>query len=201
MSLLKVSRLSVVRGRRTLFDDLSFQVDSATLVTITGPNGSGKTTLLRTLAGLAAAASGEIAWNGERGIPRGQVAYFGHASALKDELSAEENLHYALTLAGNTATAAATRDALARAGLEAQRRLPSKRLSQGQRRRVHMARLFLSSEPLWLLDEPATALDAAGLDLLGDTIASHVGRGGMALVATHQDLPIVVAKHERLRLQ
>jgi heme exporter protein A len=201
MSLLQVSRLSVVRGRRTLFSDLSFGVDRATLITITGPNGSGKTTLLRTLAGLAAAASGDIAWNGERGIPRGQVAYFGHASALKDELSAEENLHYALTLAGNTATAAATRDALARAGLEAQRRLPAKRLSQGQRRRVHMARLFLSSEPLWLLDEPATALDAAGLDLLADTIASHVGRGGMALVATHQDLPIVVARHERLRLQ
>jgi heme exporter protein A len=201
MSLLAVSELAAARGRRTLFSGLSFALDAGTLLTVTGPNGSGKTTLLRILAGLSPPSEGHVRWREGRGVSNAELVYVGHHAALKDEFTAEESLRYALELAGTPTANTVLRDALTRAGLEPQRQLAAKRLSQGQKRRIHLARLLLSPQTLWLLDEPATALDVKGIDLLGATVAEHVGRGGIAIIATHQDLPIEVGNHRRLQLQ
>jgi len=201
MSLLDVRDLTAVRGRRTLFSGLSLALEPGTLLTVTGPNGSGKTTLLRTLAGLSPPASGSIGWRGGRGVTRAEVVYIGHPTALKDEFTAEESLRFALELACTPTVNAAVRDALNRAGLAAQRQLAAKRLSQGQKRRIHLARLLLSPQTLWLLDEPATALDSEGLALLSATVADHVARSGIAIIATHQELPIAAASRKELRLQ
>jgi heme exporter protein A len=197
MSLLEVNDLAVTRGRRTLFSGASFALDPGTLLTILGVNGSGKTTLLRTVAGLSQPAAGTINWRGARA----DLLYVGHAPALKDELTPEENLRFALELAGTPVANAAVRAALGNAGLAAARNLAAKRLSAGQKRRVHLARLLLSPQRLWLLDEPATALDTDGLSLLTSTLADHLARGGLAVIATHQDLAVMAPKNVQMRLQ
>ena len=133
-------------------------------------------------------------------MARSELAYIGHPTALKDDLTAEENLRLSLELAGTPKVSLAVRDALVRAGLAAQQRLAAKRLSQGQKRRVHLARLLLSRQTLWLLDEPATALDSEGLALLCATVSEHVAHGGIAIMATHQDLPIAASNPRELSL-
>ena len=167
---LEAHRLAAARGTTHLFSDLDFRLDAGQLLLVRGPNGSGKTTLLRILAGLSGAIDGAVAWCGERMRPldarlRAAVAFSGHAPAVKDELTAEENLRALLSLAGGRSDDDAVRAGLAAAGLEAQRALPARVLSQGQRRRIGLARLAAAgaARPLWILDEPATALDDAAL--------------------------------------
>jgi heme exporter protein A len=170
-------------------------VESGEALLVRGANGSGKTTLLRILCGLTAPDLGEVRWAGVATKPlaadqRANCLYLGHANALKDELSAQQNLAHALELDGVRQDTNAQTRALDEAGLAGRQHIAARRLSQGQKRRVGLARLALSNKPVWLLDEPANALDADGLDRFVALVKSHLGKGGMAAIATHLPLPL-----------
>lgn len=193
--LLQANNLSCVREDRTLFEHLSFAVRSGDLVQIEGPNGVGKTSLLRLVTGLALPEAGEIRWRGEsirraREAFHGDLLYLGHAAALNDLLSPLENLRFACAAAGDAVDEDDCVQALQRIGLADQLDLPARVLSQGQRRRVGLARLFLSNaRPLWVLDEPFTALDVRAVADLAATLSQHCDAGGMVMLTTHQDAP------------
>jgi len=185
--------LACARGPSTLFRDVAFEVAAGEWIAVRGPNGSGKTTLLRCVAGLTRPEQGTVLWDGEsisarRALYNASLLYAGHLPGLKDDLDAEENLRCALRLRGVAVPDAALRSALADVGLERRSRLPARRLSAGQRRRIGLARLILDPAPLWVLDEPLTALDAAGERLFGRLLERHLASGGLALIATHHDL-------------
>jgi heme exporter protein A len=195
---LEARDLECERGSRGLFRGLSFSVKSGELLRIAGPNGSGKSSLLRILCGLLAPSTGEVRWKGApiRSLAEEystQLVYVGHAAAVKDELSAAENLFISCSIAGITPAAAAVREALDRFGVPDGPMV--RRLSQGQRRRAALARLGLSEAlPLWLLDEPFAALDAAGIGLLNDLLARQLARGGAVVLTTHQDPGIAATR-------
>lgn len=193
--MLEIKDICCVRGDRPLFSGLSFTVAPGSLHRVLGPNGTGKTSLLRMISGLSTPAEGEILWDGAS-IYRlreeffAHVLYFGHAPAIKDELTAEENLLVAATLSGAEVSPAEVRKALAIMGLKGREDLPARVLSQGQRRRVNLARMVLPATPrLWVLDEPFSALDVAAVDQLRELIERHVAAGGMVVFTTHQDAP------------
>ncbi|HEX4524352.1 MAG TPA: cytochrome c biogenesis heme-transporting ATPase CcmA [Casimicrobiaceae bacterium] len=191
--MLESKQLAAQRGTATLFSGIDFKLGPGDALLVTGANGSGKTTLLRIAAGLSHAALGTLSWRGVAVAPldpdlREAVTYIGHAPALKDELTAEENLASLATLHAGSLASDAIGAALALWSLERQRALPARALSMGQRRRIGLARLALVPRPLWILDEPAAALDTAGVALLCDLLGAHLARGGMAIVATHQDI-------------
>jgi heme exporter protein A len=204
--MLQTQNLAARRGEALLFSDLSFSLTRGTALVIGGANGSGKTTLLRMLAGLTQPAGGTISWRGRavRGLDsemRAETLFIGHVPALKDDLTAQENLASLAHLHGATASIEALREALGAWALSRQRALPARVLSQGQRRRIGLARLNLVPRSLWLLDEPATALDDAGVAMLCSAIAAHIGGGGIAVIATHQDLALPPATTRFLRLK
>lgn len=191
---LEIRSLACSRGPARLFKDVSFALAAGELVALRGPNGSGKTTMLRCVAGLTRPDAGEVLWDGAPARAGSQafhaeLLFAGHLPGIKDDLSAEENVEFALRLRGQPAVPGAIRAALAEVGLERRRMLPARRLSAGQRRRIGLARLALDTAALWLLDEPLTALDDAGQHYLAGLLGGHVARGGLALVATHHDLP------------
>jgi heme exporter protein A len=195
---LEASNLDCRRGGRTLFRDLSFSLRRGELLRIAGANGSGKTSLLKILCGLLAPEAGEVRWQ-DTPIRRlredytRHLVYLGHAPAVKDDLTAAENLAIACTLAGRTASPQQAREALESYGLAAGS-VAVRRLSQGQRRRAALARLLLSADaPLWLLDEPFAALDAAAARFTEELIASHVAGGGAVVYTTHQEANIGAA--------
>jgi heme exporter protein A len=194
--MLEVSELSCVRGERTLFRDVGFMLDAGSLLRVTGPNGSGKTSLLRIVCGLSPPAAGEVRWRGEniRSLREEywkELVYVGHLNALKDDLTALENLGIAAALGGRKLVDGAALEALERFGVAACAGLPARVLSQGQRRRVALARLMVSRDaPLWVLDEPFTALDAAAVRLMEDLIGGHLARGGSVIYTTHQEAKI-----------
>jgi heme exporter protein A len=179
------------RGGRTLFRELSLVLRPGEIMRIAGANGSGKTSLVRILCGLLTPAAGEVRWKNEP-IQRlkeeyaRELVYLGHAPAVKDELSAAENLEFTSTLAGLSASSKEICAAAERLAVPADK--PVRQLSQGQRRRAALARLVLSAAvPLWLLDEPFTALDASAAELAKKLIDEHAGRGGAIVYTTHQD--------------
>jgi heme exporter protein A len=154
------------------------------LVWVRGPNGQGKTSLLRVLAGLSQAAEGKV----DRHAP---LAYIGHQHGLKDDLSAMEALRFLLALHGLPCDETSSTQALAHMGVNRQRHSPVRALSQGQKRRVALARLCLSaSRPLWILDEPFDALDDQGISTLAALIAAHRQRGGAVILTSHQALSL-----------
>ena len=194
--MLEVLEVACVRGERTLFSDTSFALDRGTLLRVTGANGSGKTSLLRIVCGLSLPAQGEVRWAGKNIHTLKEhyckdLVYVGHVSALKNDLSAIENLDFGAALAGRRLRRDTARAALEVLGVEHCAQLPARVLSQGQRCRVALARLVTSkTAPLWILDEPFTALDRAAMDVIAALIADHVGAGGIAILTTHQDVPI-----------
>ncbi len=192
---LRAENLTLSRGSRPLFTQLGFLVKSGEALILRGANGSGKTSLLRVLAGLTQADEGVIIFDESvcktASVQLRQSAlYLGHANALKDDLTTAENLADALSFDGVTVTEERQVDALEKVGLLPRRHLPVRHLSQGQKRRIGLARLVLADKPLWLLDEPTNALDADGVALFTRIIDEHLLAGGMACIATHLSIQI-----------
>lgn len=197
--------LECTRGDRRLIEHLDFALESGTLLHVRGPNGCGKTTLLRALCGLFEPQEGEVRWNGSsiRSLKEEffrEVLYLGHLNGIKHELTGLENLRIAATLDGDSVTEEQVWDALKRLGLSGFEDLPAKVLSQGQKKRVALARLLLSEARLWILDEPFTALDVRAVDLLQSLIAAHVENGGMAVMTTHQEVALTTGRIQYLDL-
>ena len=203
--MLEAHELAGTRGHARLFAGIRFRVEPGHALIVTGANGSGKTTLLRMLAGLTAPAAGELRWKGTVAAPfdprlRAAVAFVGHLPALKNELSAAENLASLVALSGATASAQQIDAALGTVALSKKSTLPARALSQGQRRRIGLARLSLSRNQLWFLDEPGTALDSDGAALLASMARRHLDAGGCAVIATHQPLALSPARTTTLSL-
>lgn len=183
------------RGGRVVFEGLDFALEAGGLLLLTGRNGAGKSSLLRLMAGLLAPAAGSLAWDGrpvaeDAEAHRARLRYVGHLDALKPALTAAENLSFWADLWGGGDPLAAL-DAFGLKGLADQ---PARFLSAGQKRRANLARLALAPADLWLLDEPATALDAETTERLRALIARHRDGGGMAVISTHGDLGLPAAR-------
>ena len=191
---LKAEGVAITRGGRSILSDLSFHVCAGDALVVTGPNGSGKSSLLRAVAGLIAPAAGRIYLEG--GALSGAVHLVGHNNALKAQLSVLENALFWARWQGGAEVASASdvdaetraEDALAAVGLLRLADTPGAYLSQGQRRRLALARLVASPRPVWLLDEPVAGLDAASRDLFAASMARHLDGGGLIMAATHEPL-------------
>ena len=204
--MLQARQIECTRGNRRLFRDLSFRLEAKRALRVRGENGTGKTSLLRMAAGLSPIEGGEILWNGTRIAQLGEdylrdLVFLGHANALKDDLSAVENLRYVLALAGTRVGPAELRTALAEQGLAAVADIPVKLLSQGQKRRAALVRLdFSANRPLWILDEPFSALDAASVARVEKAIVEHLQVGGMVLFTTHHEVELAGAQVQSVEL-
>lgn len=188
---LSASKLTVERGGRIIIADLSFALEKGESLTVTGPNGAGKSTLLRALAGLLPLADGAITFAPASGkMLAEEVHYIGHADALKGVLTVRENLDFlaAMLEAGNGGVP--TKTALAEFGLSHTADLPAAYLSAGQKRRAALAKLRIVKRPVWLLDEPLTALDSASQTVMAEVMAAHLAEGGMIVAATHAKLDL-----------
>jgi heme exporter protein A len=190
--LLEAVSLACTRGDRPLFRDLSFALEPGQLLHVQGANGSGKTTLLRTLCGLSRPAAGQTRWRGrlvaeDRAAFLAELCYIGHPNALHGDLTGSENLDFEAGLGPGHRPA---RTALAEAGLGRVAGLPTKLLSQGQKRRTALARLRVTAAPLWVLDEPLTALDVHSAAALLDLFVRHLGQGGMIILTSHQEVSL-----------
>ncbi len=180
--MLEARGLSCRRDGRILFEDLAFTIEAGQLWLVRGANGSGKTSLLRILAGLSPAEQGELVWHGERE----PVLWAGHRVAVSANLTARENLEFMATLEGDEAAASAA--ALEAVGLGAFSETRAGHLSEGQARRVALARLAFSRRRLWLLDEPLTSLDAVSVDWFEAQVNRQLDRGGAVVMATHREI-------------
>ncbi len=193
--MLTATGLSCVRGERRLFAGLDLAVGPGEWLHVQGENGAGKTSLLRILASLSAPAAGQILWQGE---PIGELAedyrramlFLGHHGAVKEELTPLENLTLAAQLDGASLDEAAALEALVRFGLRGREDLAVRFLSAGQKRRVLLARLAVRKAALWILDEPFTALDVKAVAMLSGLIEAHLAKGGMAILTSHQSMPL-----------
>ncbi len=190
---LECRELACLRGERLVFKGISFALAAGEALRLTGPNGSGKSSLLRLLAGLGRPEAGMIAWNGvpvseDPDAHRARLLFLGHQDAVKPWLTVRENLAFWTAL--HAAAARAIDPALARVALTPQADLPARYLSQGQRRRLALARFAAIPAPLWLLDEPTTGLDDANVATLEALVAEHCGAGGLAVVSTHLALKL-----------
>ena len=202
--MLEAKSLSCVRDERILFSELSFSVQPGDIIQVEGPNGAGKTSLLRILAGLARPDGGEVCWRGrstlrDRAAYQQDLLFIGHQPGIKAVLTPFENLQFYQAVRGAADHQAIWR-ALEQVGLVGDEDLPVAQLSAGQQRRVALARLWLSAAPLWILDEPLTAIDKQGVAELISLFEQHAQRGGMVLLTTHQDLAGVSQTVGKVRL-
>jgi heme exporter protein A len=193
---IEAQALAAFRGERLVFRDLSFRVERGGALVLAGPNGSGKSTLLRLLAGLVRAAAGSLLWDGADALADlpehgRRLAYVGHLDAVKPGLTVAENLSFA-------ARGSAVGPALEALGLAPLAGLPARMLPAGQKRRLALSRLALSTAPLWLLDEPTLGLDSAAVEHFGQLLARHRAGGGIVVAATHLPLPLPDAGELRL---
>jgi heme exporter protein A len=203
--MLQALNVECIRGQRRLFSDLSFTLSPGSSLQLTGANGSGKTSLLRILCGLATPAKGEIRWQGNKISSLGEdyytsLTYIGHRPGVKDELTAVENLRVSAGLSGAHIDHRDAIDILRKMGLAGRENLPARLLSEGQRRRLGLARLGVSRAALWLLDEVLTSLDKAAVALVHSLFEEHLERGGILVVATHQDLGLSASSSQRIEL-
>jgi len=195
--------LSATRGEDLIFRDIAFEIAGGEALVVKGPNGSGKSTLLRVLAGLLPARSGSAKLlAAPHPVERlGEAAhYLGHRNAMKRELTVEENLSFWKTFLGDMAggTGVPVEEAVEAVGLGGIAHLPFGYLSAGQQRRMAMAKLLVAWRPVWILDEPTAALDAAAEDMFAGLVTAHLARGGIAIAATHQ--PLVLEGVQELRM-
>ncbi len=196
--MLEITNLSCVRGDKPLIEDLSFDLSEGQLLHITGRNGAGKTTLLRCLCGLSSAAAGQISWLGQnietiRDSYHAQMAYVGHLNGHQGELTAVENLVFARAL-GAAQTDTTVTGTLKKLGLYESRLLPTKFLSQGQQRRLALARLLIQKRKLWIMDEPFVALDTDSTALLEGIVSDHIKNGGLAILTSHHALNLTQSR-------
>ena len=203
--MLSAHGLACDRGDRRLFSAVDLSLSAGEWLQVEGANGAGKTSLLRMLAGLSPTADGHIEWEGRpigeaRDEYHARLLYLGHAPAIKEDLSALENLQTAAAVAGRPLDEATALAALRRIGLKGREDLPTRVLSQGQKRRVALSRLLCSQARLWILDEPFVALDVAAVDWLAGIISGHLQRGGLAVMTTHQLVDIPAGTVRELRL-
>lgn len=208
-----VEQLAVERGGRMIVRGIDLHLEAGYALQIHGANGSGKSTLLCALAGLLLPVKGKVCWHGAdvRSQPqrfRRELSYMGHTNGVSDDLTVLENIRFARLLgAGRSTDDSAYRPhlnegaVLKGAGLLELLHTRLNRLSQGQRRRVALARVMLSAKPLWLLDEPAEALDAAAQGWLGECIDAHMHAGGIVVSTTHRPLATASAHTHHLRLE
>lgn len=194
---LRLTDLRVERAGRTVIDSLSLELESGSALLVTGPNGAGKTTLLRTLAGLLPPASGSFdfdGWDPDRSVR--EVSHFiALSDAVKASMSVAENAGFWSDYLGTGADPTAALERLGLAGLAG---VPAGWLSSGQRRRLGLARLLIVTRPVWLLDEPTVALDAAAISILTNLLDEHLASGGIAVVATHTALELQSSRTLRL---
>lgn len=193
---LEADRLECQRGGRVLFGDLSFALHAGDALLVEGENGSGKTSLLRLLCGLSRPAAGEVRWRGQaiaaqRADYARAMAWLGHQHGVKPELNARENLAFAAALRGEARLEGVERT-LETVGLGEQAEVAGRALSAGQKQRLALARLLLSRARLWILDEPFTALDVTGGELVRALIEKHLGDGGLAVLTSHQPVSLQV---------
>ncbi len=205
VKMLQGTNLTCVRGDRELFKNVSFSLEAGGLMQVRGPNGSGKTSLLRMLCGLSHPANGEIYWYDQpiRSLSSdyfAAVTYIGHLSGTKDDLTVIENLQISSALAGVEICLDQANEALDYIGLSGRETLPVKVLSQGQRRRVALARLLVCKTPLWILDEPLVALDVMAVKLIQEILEQHLQHGGMIVMTTHQEINISAVSILQLQL-
>ena len=191
--MLTAHSLTCVRGTRPLFSGLDFSVGPGSWAHVRGPNGAGKTSLLRLLAGLAQPEEGEVRWNGRKiGSEdyRRDLMYLGHRAAVKDDLTALENLQFSAAMDGFQLSREDAEEALVRFGLAGREDLPVRFLSAGQKRRALLAQTVARPAKLWILDEPFTALDVKAVDFLSNLVADHVKAGGIVVMTSHQAIPL-----------
>ncbi len=204
VSVLKAHDLKCVKGSTELFSNIHFQVESGEALVVEGSNGSGKTSLLRILCGFNYPAEGEISWCGtsiaQHDEYQQQISYIGHASGVKLDLTVLENLIYAQRLVGSDCDENKVKEIIRAVGLFKQRNVLTRKLSAGQKRRVALARLQLEERPVWILDEPLTALDKTFVKEFEMVLKNHLENNGMLIVTTHRDLvlPTKVMKHINL---
>lgn len=201
---LQTIALACERDLRLLFENLELTLAGGDMVQISGPNGSGKTSLLRLLAGLMQPTDGQVLLNGQplteqRHELARNLLWIGHAAGIKDLLTPEENLSWLCAL-HQPADREAIWQALAATGLHGFEDVPCHNLSAGQQRRVALARLYLDSPPLWILDEPFTALDKQGVAQLEEHLAGHCERGGLVVLTTHHTLSRMPAGYRNIDL-
>jgi heme exporter protein A len=204
--MLEASNLECIRGERSLFAGVGFRLAAGEMLYLQGANGSGKTSLMRILCGLAHPAAGEVRWRGEPIGKLGEdyrreLCYLGHHNAIKEELTPLENLLAAAHLADEDLDEGAALDALELVGLAGREELACRYLSQGQKRRVALARLVNERRALWILDEPYVALDTAAVALVASLIGAHLQRGGLAVLTTHQAVPVAAGAVRELVLE
>jgi heme exporter protein A len=189
--LLSASALTCIREDRILFEALDLSIYRGDIVQIEGPNGSGKTSLLRILAGLSQPYDGSVLFQEQNILEHADIfhqnlLYLGHLPGVKGEMTAQENLEFNLALHGNDASTA--EETLEEVNLLGFEDALASHLSAGQHRRISLARLWQSSAPIWILDEPFTAIDKRGVSELEQLFLAHIERGGCVILTTHQDL-------------